>query len=116
MVSELHAIRIYHASCQDQEPHDHIGALVSSYLQIRHRMQTAIVHYSWFDRSLFIVGRETIDPIHRSWILEHIVTPELRRALTDVWAANQVKGQRLLVAELREILSRYETMGTDSPE
>ncbi|KAL7914419.1 hypothetical protein GGI35DRAFT_440125 [Trichoderma velutinum] len=104
VISEFYAIRVYIFLCQDHESNEYIKTSVSSYLQIRHRMLKAAVRYSWFDRSLFIIGVEVSDPIHRDWILEQMVTPELKQRLTIVWAVQQTNKRRLKTHELKDIL------------
>ncbi|KAL7945171.1 hypothetical protein V8C42DRAFT_324787 [Trichoderma barbatum] len=110
VISEFYAIRVYIFLCQDHESSEYIKTSVSSYLQIRHRMLKAAVRYSWFDRSLFIIGVEVSDPIHRDWIFGQMVTPELKQRLTIVWAAQQTNRRRLQAEELKDVLRGPKTI------
>ncbi|KAK4061686.1 hypothetical protein Trihar35433_9286 [Trichoderma harzianum] len=77
---------------------------VSSFLQIAHRLQRMKARYSWFDRSLFLVGIETRDAIHRDWIQGRMIRADLIRALSRVWEGEKMYGRRLSKEQMQVIL------------
>lgn len=77
---------------------------VSSFLQIAHRLQRMKARYSWFDRSLFLVGIETRDAIHRDWIQGRMIRADLTRALSRVWEGEKMYGRRLSKEQMQVIL------------
>ncbi|KAL7940814.1 hypothetical protein V8C42DRAFT_355977 [Trichoderma barbatum] len=104
-VCEFYAIRLYHFRCQEaQSPDTRIQDSVSSFLQIAHRLQRMKARYSWFDRSLFLVGVETRDAIHRDWIQGRMIRADLIRALSQVWEGEKMYGQRLSNEQMQIIL------------
>ncbi|EXJ96295.1 hypothetical protein A1O1_01421 [Capronia coronata CBS 617.96] len=113
IVCEFYAIQIYHFRCREQPLTAAISNAASSYLRIASRIWKAGVRYSWFNRSLFIVGIETTDPIHRDWIQDHMAITELKHLLLTAWAAEESRGKRLAPEDLREIL-RTQYPGAES--
>ncbi|KAM0255719.1 hypothetical protein ACHAQJ_005473 [Trichoderma viride] len=104
-VCEFYAIRLYHFRCQSEKPPDEkIQNWVSLYLQIAYRLQKIKVRYHWFDKSLFLVGSETHDPIHRDWIRRRIIRADLKRALINIWQKERMHGRRLNREEFKAIL------------
>ncbi|KKP05738.1 hypothetical protein THAR02_02112 [Trichoderma harzianum] len=77
---------------------------VSSFLQIAHRLQRMKARYSWFDRSLFLVGIETRDAIHRDWIQGRMIRADLIRALSRVWEGEKMYGRRFSKEQMQIIL------------
>ncbi|KAH8895270.1 hypothetical protein GQ53DRAFT_855508 [Thozetella sp. PMI_491] len=104
-VCEFYAIRLYHFRCDSgREPNDSIRDLLASYLQIAHRMQRIKVQYYWFDRSLFLIGAETRDAIHREWIQSRMVRTDLKKSLQRIWESERASGHRIRQQEMRNIL------------
>ncbi|KAL5093747.1 hypothetical protein Trisim1_009227 [Trichoderma cf. simile WF8] len=104
-VCEFYAIRLYHFRCQEMpSPDIRIQDSVSSFLQIAHRLQRMKARYSWFDRSLFLVGIETRDAIHRDWIQGRMIRADLTRALSRVWEGEKMYGRRLSKEQMQVIL------------
>ncbi|KAL6800982.1 hypothetical protein GGI42DRAFT_52171 [Trichoderma sp. SZMC 28013] len=104
-VCEFYAIRLYHFRCQEvPSPDIRVKDSVSSFLQIAHRLQRMKARYSWFDRSLFLVGIETRDAIHRDWIQGRMIRADLIRALSRVWESERMYGRRLSKEQMQVIL------------
>ncbi|KAL7921246.1 hypothetical protein ACQKWADRAFT_295939 [Trichoderma austrokoningii] len=104
-VCEFYAIRLYHFRCQSEKlPDDKVRNWVTSYLQIAYRLQQSKVRYHWIDKSLFLVGSETRDPIHRDWIQRRMLREDLKRALKCVWQKEKMFGRRLDREEFQTIL------------
>ncbi|KAH8821964.1 hypothetical protein F5884DRAFT_108563 [Xylogone sp. PMI_703] len=104
-VCEFYAIRLYLFRCQDdQMPDNYIRDSISSFLQIAHRMQRMKVRYSWFDRSLFLVGAETHDAIHWEWIHNRIIRTDMKTALVRVRDYERIYGRRLRREDIQAIL------------
>jgi hypothetical protein len=103
-VCEFYAIRLYHFRCKDQLPTTYIKDSISSFLRIAHRIQKLNVRYSWFDRSLFLVGIETGDNIHRDWIEDRVARVDIKTALQRVWKDEKASGRRLTQCQMKEIL------------
>lgn len=95
-VCEFYAIRLYHLRCQSEKlPDERVQNWVASYLQIAYRLQQSKVRYHWIDKSLFLVGSETRDPIHRDWIQRRMLREDLKRTLKCVWQKEKMLGRRL---------------------
>jgi hypothetical protein len=104
-VCEYYAIRVYHFRCQNEKlPDEKIQNWVSLYLQIAYRLQQINVRYHWFDKSLFLIGSETHDPIHRDWIQRRMMRADLKRALMSIWQKEREHGRRLSREEFQAIL------------
>lgn len=104
-VCEFYAIRLYHFRCQSEKlPDDKVQNWVTSYLEIAYRLQQSEVRYHWIDKSLFLVGSETRDAIHRDWIQRRMLREDLKRALKCVWQKEKMLGRRLNREEFRTIL------------
>ncbi|PTB35580.1 hypothetical protein M441DRAFT_41198 [Trichoderma asperellum CBS 433.97] len=104
-VCEFYAIRLYHFRCQNEKlPDDKVQNWVSSYLQIAYRLQQSKVRYHWIDKSLFLVGSETRDAIHRDWIQRRMLREDLKRALKCVWQKEKMHGRRLSREEFQAVL------------
>lgn len=102
---EFYAIRLYLLRCHREKlPDDRIQTWVASYLQVAHRLQKIKVRYHWFDKSLFLVGSETHDAIHRDWIQCRMIRSDLKKALLCVWQKEEMYGRRLSREELQVIL------------
>ncbi|KAK0759327.1 hypothetical protein N5P37_007515 [Trichoderma harzianum] len=113
-VCEFYAIRLYHFRCQEvPSPDVRIQDSISSFLQIAHRLQRMKARYSWFDRSLFLVGIETRDAIHRDWIQGRMIRADLIRALSRVWEGEKMYGRRLS-KEYMQVILRGEGVLYDS--
>lgn len=104
-VCKFYAIRLYHFRCQSEKlPDEKVQNWVTSYLQIAHRLQHSKVRYHWIDKSLFLVGSETRDAIHRDWIQRRMLREDLKRALKCVWQKEKMLGRRLSRGEYQIIL------------
>ncbi|KAK1237278.1 hypothetical protein MKX08_002903 [Trichoderma sp. CBMAI-0020] len=104
-VCEFYAIRLYHFRCQSERlPDEKVQNWVTSYLQIAYRLQQSKVRYHWIDKSLFLVGSETRDPIHRDWIQRRMLREDLKRTLKCVWQKEKMLGRRLGREEFQTIL------------
>lgn len=104
-VCEFYAIRLYHFRCQSEKlPDERVRNWVTSYLQIAYRLQQSKVRYHWIDKSLFLVGSETRDPIHRDWIQRRMLREDLKRTLKCVWQKEKMLGRRLGGEEFQTIL------------
>ncbi|KAL9471920.1 hypothetical protein ACSS6W_009861 [Trichoderma asperelloides] len=104
-VCEFYAIRLYHFRCQNEKlPDDKVQNWVSLYLQIAYRLQQSKVRYHWIDKSLFLVGSETRDAIHRDWIQRRMLREDLKRALKCVWQKEKMLGRRLSREEFQTVL------------
>jgi hypothetical protein len=71
---------------------------------VARNIQRFEIRYSWFDRSLFLIGSETKDGIHQDWVRDRMMRVDLKNALLDLWESERIKARRLNQAEFKEIL------------
>ncbi|KAL7785507.1 hypothetical protein V8C37DRAFT_394153 [Trichoderma ceciliae] len=115
-VCEFYAIRLYHFRCQSEKmPDEKVQNWVASYLQIAHRLQQMKVRYHWFDKSLFLVGAEIHDAIHRDWIQRRMLRADLKKALMCVWEKEKMHRRRLSREEFQAILRSEADMYDAAP-
>jgi hypothetical protein len=62
---------------------------------------------------LFLAGIETNDTIYREWIFSRLTSDHVSAALQQALDAQEFKGRRLRMAEIRDML--YKSDGLDLP-